>query len=76
MLVGGRPSTINNIEALKKEVSILHRYNQPEMENVSIKFCPSILRLTNKNNRLVDQTTFEPEFKTCNNLFLIKINTA
>ena len=30
----GRPSTINKMEALKEEVSILHRYYQPEMENV------------------------------------------
>ena len=28
----GRPSTINKMEALKNEVSILHRYYQPEME--------------------------------------------
>ena len=30
----GRPSTINKMEALKNEVSILHRYYQPEMEKI------------------------------------------
>ena len=30
----GRPSTINKMEALKKEVSILHRYYEPEMAKI------------------------------------------
>ena len=30
----GRPSTINKMEALKNEVSILHRYYEPEMAKI------------------------------------------